>query len=45
MALNMFSSEEIEKEVLPIPYEPPPYEYFFEIKLQANFDKSNQNFD
>ena len=45
MEPEMFSSEHIENEVLTLTSETLPFEDCLETKLQANLDKSDQNFE
>ena len=45
MEPSKFSSEHIENEVLTLTSETSSSEYCFETKLQAKFDKSDQNFE
>ena len=45
MESNNLSSEHIENDVLTLTYETSPSEYWFESKLQDNFDKYDQRFE
>ena len=45
MESNNLSSEHIENDVPNLTYEISPSEYWFESKLQANFDKYDQSFE
>ena len=45
MEPNKFSLGHIENENLTLTSEPSYYEYCFETKLQANFNKSDQSFE
>ena len=45
MESNNLPLKHIENDVLTLTYETSPSEYWFETKLQANFDKYDQSFE